>query len=78
MSSTYFTSHAVAFQPKFIFLSNYTVYTEPVLLNVFISSLEEKTERTLKKFAKDLNLGDALSMLEGRITIQRNVDNLED
>lgn len=51
---------------------------EPVLLHVFIRSLEEKTEPTLKKFAKDPNLGDAVSMLEGSTTTQRKVDNLED
>lgn len=51
---------------------------EPVLLHVFIRSLEEKTERTLKKFAEHPNLGDAVSMLEDSTTTQRKVDNLED
>lgn len=62
---------------KFV-ITNYTVYIEPVLLNVLISSLEEKTEYTLKKFAKDSNLGDAVSTLEGRNIIWRTVYNLED
>lgn len=35
-------------------------------------------ECTLKKFAKDPNFGDAVSILEGRTAIQRNVDNLDD
>lgn len=51
---------------------------EPVLLNVFISSMEKTMECTLKKFAKDPNFGDAVSILEGRTAIQRNVDNLDD
>lgn len=58
-------------------INNYTMYIEPVLLEIFTSSLEEKTKCTLNEFEKTPNLGDAVSMPEGRTTIQGNVDYLE-
>ena len=50
---------------------------KPVLLNV-LSTAWRRRQHTLKKSAKDPNLGDAVSRLTGQTTIQRNVDNLKD
>jgi len=49
----------------------------PVLLNIFTNDKENGIECTFSKFADDTNLRGAVNTLDGRETMQRDLDRLE-
>lgn len=51
---------------------------EPVLFNIFTSDIDSGTECILSKSVDNIKLSGAVGLIEGRGTIWRNLDRLEE
>jgi len=49
----------------------------PVLFSIFVGDMDDEMECTLSKFVNDTKMCSVVDMLEGRDTIQRDLDRLE-
>ncbi|PKU46117.1 rna-directed dna polymerase from mobile element jockey-like [Limosa lapponica baueri] len=50
----------------------------PMLFNIFISDLDDDIQCTLTKFADDTKLSGEADTLEGRATLQEDLDRMEE